>query len=392
MRKIGYILLPIIIGIITFTCLSNFLDSRIYRLLEVKDLNEINNEYGGIYKNKGVVYNNYVINEGNIIIQATSELNVPVSQKPTNFFPIEGMDDVTTLGIQGSQDLTQLSILASQQNILNKQVATIISIQWFYNKDGVKSETFQSNFAPVQFYSVLNNNKIEEKNKEKYSHRVDELLTGSNQYLPEKIYAKVYYKKDILSQTIKVILKPYFCMRANMVKLKDKGLLYKKLISLPNKQKKTIKNINWQNEYSKAEEQGKKMITNNDYMVYDKYYNKNKDTLKTKKNSLNKVNLMDSKEMDDYKLYLDICDNLDIKPYVILMPTNGKWYDCLGLGKEKRQEFYDEVQKIAEERGFKVLNLKEHEYELYYMCDASHFGWKGWLEIDEAIYNNFKKQ
>ena len=60
------------------------------------------------------------------------------------------------------------------------------------------------------------------------------------------------------------------------------------------------------------------------------------------------------------------------------------------FGTRKREEFYDEVQKITEDKGFEVLNLKEHEYEPYFMCDAAHFGGKGWLEVDEEIYKHCK--
>ena len=73
------------------------------------------------------------------------------------------------------------------------------------------------------------------------------------------------------------------------------------------------------------------------------------------------------------------------------MPVNGQWYDQLGLDREERQKFYKKIEEIVEKRGFDVLNFYDKEYEPYFMCDASHFGWKGWLEVDEKLYEHFKK-
>ncbi len=136
-----------------------------------------------------------------------------------------------------------------------------------------------------------------------------------------------------------------FFTREYIVKLKDKGLLYKKLKILGDKNNEEIRTVNWNEEFKKAEEEGKKQVTNNDYMVYDDYYNKYKSTLKSNKDYLKDRNILDSKEYDDFNLYLDICSDLKIKPYVILMPTNGKWYDDLGMKKNERHEFYKTIQK-----------------------------------------------
>ena len=72
------------------------------------------------------------------------------------------------------------------------------------------------------------------------------------------------------------------------------------------------------------------------------------------------------------------------------MPTNGKWYDDLGMVRSERHEFYKNIEDIVKDRGVEVLNFDKKEYKPYFMCDASHFGWKGWLEVDEKLYEHFK--
>ena len=80
MKKIMCMLCPIVIAIVTVVLLNFFLDKQLEHMLDTKDLTEINMEYGSMYKDKGVMYNNYIADNDDIILQATSELNVPVEQ------------------------------------------------------------------------------------------------------------------------------------------------------------------------------------------------------------------------------------------------------------------------------------------------------------------------
>ncbi|MGN0143538.1 MAG: D-alanyl-lipoteichoic acid biosynthesis protein DltD [Clostridium sp.] len=391
-KKFGCFLIPFFAAILALILVNNFLDKSIDNMLETKELSWAGKEYNSVYKDKGVRFNNYFADNDYILLQATSELNVQVPQAPINFFPIQGMNDVETVGVQGWQSLTHLSILGSQSTEnKERKVAIIVSLQWFYNKDGIPPADFQSSFSPVQFYSFLNNEEITEEHKKQYTYRISNMLKGSIQYLPEKIYAKLYMNDSIISKGIKLAFEPYFIARKYIVTLKDKGLLYKKLKLLGNKgENEEIRKIDWDDEFNKAVEEGKENVTNNDYMVYDEYYDKYKSSLDSKKGSLSNRDILNSKEYDDFNLYLDICTDLNIKPYIILMPVNGRWYDDLGMDKDKRDKFYDKIEKIAKDRGFDVLNFNQEEYKPYFMCDASHFGWKGWLKVNEELYKHFK--
>lgn len=390
-KKVIWLLIPFFVALMSMIALNNFLDRNINSMLEKKELSWASKEYESIYKDKGVRFNNYFADNDYILLQATSELNAPVPQAPINFFPIQGMNDVETVGVQGWQSLTHLSILGSQSTKnKDRKVALIVSLQWFYNKDGIPPEDFQSSFSPVQFYAFLENNEITEDHKKKYASRINSLLKGTIQYLPEKIYSKLYVNDSLLYKGIKLVFEPYFYSRKYIVKLKDKGLLYKKLSILGDKEEEEIRTVNWEDEFNKADKEGREKVTNNNYMVSDDFYNKNKSSLQYHKDYLKDRNILDSKEYDDFNLYLDICSDLGIKPYIILMPTNGKWYDDLGMVRSERHEFYKNIEDIVKARGFEVLNFDKKEYKPYFMCDASHFGWKGWLEVDEKLYEHFK--
>ena len=391
-RKIICILFPIVIGIITVIYLNSFLDKNTQAMLEKKDLQEINIAYGSMYKDRGVIYNEYLMKNDYLSLQGSSEFVVPVSQLPTKMFPAKGMEKVVTNGRAYFQTINQTELLGSENNE-NKdaRIALFLSIQWFCDEGGIEPKNFQANFAPVQFYKYLANPQISDKNKKTYATRVNDLLEGNTQFAAEKIYSKLYISDGLGYKIVKGLLTPYFICREKMVELKDKGLLYRRLELLNDKKPATeLKEINWEEEEKKAEEEAKTKETNNDFFVDDNYYNKYlRDNLKAHKDSKKNINLMKSKEFEDYELYLDTCIDLGVKPYIILIPTNGRWYDHTGMAKETRDNFYDTAQKIAEEKGFEVLNLKDEEYTPYFMYDIMHLGWKGWIKVEEELYKHY---
>ncbi len=236
MRKIICAIIPFFVAVISVYFLNSFLEKNIDIMLEKKGLNWASKEYESIYKDQGVMFNNYFADKDYVLLQATSELKVPVTEAPISFFPIKGMNNVETVGVQGWQCITHAEILGSERTEnKNRKVALIVSPQWFYYKKGVPPENFQSSFAPVQFYSFLDNPQITEEHKKQYTSRMVDLLRGSVQYFPEKLYSKLYQNNNILYKTIKFAFEPYYFMRKYTVKLKDKGMLYRKLKMLNDK-------------------------------------------------------------------------------------------------------------------------------------------------------------
>lgn len=394
-RKIICILSPIIVGIITVIFLNSFLDKNTQAMLEKKDLQEINIAYGSMYKDRGVIYNEYLMKNEYLSLQGSSEFVVPVSQLPTKMFPAKGMEKVVTNGRAYFQTINHTELLGSENNEnKDSKIALFLSLQWFCDEGGIEPKNFQANFAPVQFYKYLANPQISDKNKKTYATRVNDLLEGNTQFAAEKIYSKLYISDGLGYKIVKGLLTPYFICREKMVELKDKGLLYRRLELLNDKKAGAeLKEINWEEEEKKAEEEAKTKETNNDFFVDDNYYNKYlRDNLKAHKDSKKNINLMKSKEFEDYELYLDTCIDLGVKPYIILIPTNGRWYDHTGMTKETRDNFYDTAQKIAEEKGFEVLNLKDEEYTPYFMYDIMHLGWKGWIKVEEELYKHYNKK
>ena len=143
--------------------------------------------------------------------------------------------------------------------------------------------------------------------------------------------------------------------------------------------------INWEKENEKAEQQGKMSCTNNPFYVEDEYYNTYiKDKVEELKNTGINVKF-ESKEREDFIHFLSICKDLGIQPYIIMMNTNGYYYDYIGINQDVRGELYDWVSEQCKKYDIDCLTLEEKEYEPYFMHDAMHLGWKGWLYVDYKI-------
>lgn len=125
--------------------------------------------------------------------------------------------------------------------------------------------------------------------------------------------------------------------------------------------------------------------------VHDKYYNNEiKPALEKLNGKYKNINLLKSDEFKDYELFLELCKDMGVKPYIIIESVNGHFYDYAGISMDKRYEYYNKIQEITEKYGFEYLDLKENEYEKHFYFDAMHLGWKGWLYVSEEMAKYFK--
>lgn len=395
MKKFRFFIIPLLVTIIFSVLFNIYVDKEYESLRGKKDLTSIKHTYNHIIRDRGGLLKDEMREEGDLILLGSSEFASPVEQNPINLFPFKGADyDVSIFGRAYTQSLQHANIISNTKNLSEKdKIAIVVSAQWFENSDGIYGSNFAVNFSEMQFYDFFNNSKISEENKKYYAKRISELLKQSGEYGEERIYANLYYRDNFASKVLLSILKPYYSFKEYMLKTKDKVQTIKILKGLDDKEEKTLEDIDWEEEFKKAEETAASKVTNNDIYVEDEYYDTYlRDKYESLKDTWKGKDLINSKELDDYKFFLSICEELNIKPLIILMPVNGLYYDHLGLTLDKRTEFYNTIEEISKEKGFDVLNLQNKEYEKYYMYDAMHLGWKGWLTIDEEMYKYFKEK
>lgn len=397
MKKILCFIIPIVIGIAFAFGLNKFLDYENTKMMNDKNLVPLMSEYATDIKGKGVIINNKFLSEDSIMMLGASDLRIATKQHPTRYFNTNrSKNKVFTIGRPFTQQLQDAITLGSTNpDIKGKKVVLLESLQWFVHPEGVAPRDFQGRFSPIQFYTFLDNKDISKESKEFLCKRVNTLLEGSSEFKSEKLYAKLYNDNSAIAQVEKVLLKPYFYLREKEVLLKEKGRLYLRLKKLKNKTPKDSEAktpFNWKKEEEEAIKDAKKRVKDAPLKLDKDYYDKTlKPNLKKLKNTYKGVNLLESKEMDDYKYFLDICKEQGADLTVVLMPCLPWYYDYAGISQKQRFEFYDVMGKLAKEKGFKVMDLRNKETEDYYLRDVMHLGTRGWLDVSEKLYKQYNE-
>jgi D-alanine transfer protein len=90
-------------------------------------------------------------------------------------------------------------------------------------------------------------------------------------------------------------------------------------------------------------------------------------------------------------MFLNVCKDLEIDVMLISIPVNGMWYDYTGFSKEDREGYYEKIRVISKDYNVRLADFSDKEYEKYFLRDIMHIGWKGWVYVDEAIYNFYQE-
>lgn len=140
-----------------------------------------------------------------------------------------------------------------------------------------------------------------------------------------------------------------------------------------------------------AEKQGKNKCTNNDFGIYDEYW----DTYVEERYKAGEVKekaefYTDSIEYEDLRCFLQVAKELGIDVILVSIPVNEAWYIFQGMLCDK---YYENIKMISKEYDNVVLvDMTKYADEKYFLKDVMHLGWKGWVRVNEALYKEFKKE
>lgn len=395
LKSVSLILVPLIIVMIALASYDKYLDFQ----LENKGFkfDSISDIYALDEKDKGIELMNRCTKKDDLFIIGSSEMRVKVPQNPKNMFPNTNLNcKVNFVGRAYAQSLIDATRIAALEELLkNKKVVIIISLQWFIQPwvflgNEIDVHGYASNFSELQYYRMLKNEHLSEDIKKYVSKRTFEICKNQSELAPSNLFLFSYGNGDVMSSLLLKTINPLYSLRQKFLKIKDKhqGLRLMKNLSAQTERK--IRDINWEEEEVNAQKMGESEC-HNEFYIKDEYYNTYiNEGLDKLKNSFDPdLDLFKSKEFGDYKVLLETCKELGIKPYVVFMSTNGFYYDYAGLNREKRVDFYDKLEKICDEYDFSYLDLREKEYEPYFYIDAMHLGWRGWLYVNKKITEHF---
>lgn len=286
------------------------------------------------------------------------------------------------LGTGGSTDLINAVELASQYDQLKgKKLTFIISPQWFTNH-GLTNQNFDARMSQTQINQMFNQKDLPADLKKRYAQRLLQFPHAHNKpYLREQ--AK--HPEDVSGNYISAF------KENQLVKIEAiKSLFSFKQPPLAHVKPATKEDASWDEMKDKAVDIGKANTKTNRFDIRDPYWKLIKENKrKVKRDYEFNIN---SPEFDDLKLLVQTLHEAGADVQYVSIPSNGRWYDHIGIDKDRREGVYKKIHSTVVDNGGKIYDMTNKDYEKYVISDAVHIGWKGWVYVDQQIAKHMKGQ
>lgn len=334
-----------------------------------------------------------IITENSIVVLGSSELSSSddVAYPRSLFKDGNSNYNMILIGRGYTQCLHHaINVGAYKDNLKNGKIVLILSPQWF-TESHLTSDIYASRFQENNYVEVLKNRNINLETKLEVSERIHYLLTSDpNELDIIKKYEKIYLRESF-NPMLHIEMFFYNLYKDVRTRFDLKKAVENYTVSYDDSPVK-IENIDFENLLNQAELIGKNECTNNELGVYDEYFSTYiKSNYEASKNSNVNNKYTISKEYDDLRLFIKVCKQNQIEPLIISVPVNGRWYDYTGFPSSDRQLYYQNIRDICSEYKVSLADFSDKEYELYFLRDIMHMGWKGWVYLDEVVYEFFKK-
>ena len=259
---------------------------------------------------------------------------------------------------------------AHEQAMPNRKLGLIVSLQWFTD-GGQEPGIFKMRFSYPLYDAFCANPSISDETKRYVARRLHE--EGVDQALVDAGVGKL--PQDFLNNAVFDAMGD-IKLRQALRDVRPEGSFPRQGTEPPD----------FEVLRERALIEAAAACSNNDFGVYNEYWDEYMaPNLESRAGEMAGETLTDTPEYDDLRCFMDVCRECGIEPYIIIMPTNGKWYDHAGLSPEVRAGCYERIRTMCSEAGVECLDLSPYEYEPYYLRDIMHFGWLGWLDVEQGF-------
>ena len=270
-----------------------------------------------------------------------------------------------------------------------KKAVLFLSPQWF-RKPGVLPQAFASRFSENDYMGMLQNENLSKETKQYIIDRTHALLKDDPKTRNRlSRYERVWDTKTATTED--TLLANAWQGFLNEKERITVPLLFDLTAKKTNRTAGNI-SINWTKWLAKAEKDGSR-YQENQFYIDEKNYKKLKPRLSKKKDSNKKAihGYGSSPEYDDLRCFLDVCRDMDIKPLLVILPVNGYYYDYTGFPQTARETYYSNIRNLADAYNAQLADFSADEYTKYFFEDQVHIGRKGWVLINESLYNFYKE-
>ena len=340
-------------------------------------------DYGYVYsgtKSSSTSFVEAAMDDESLIVFGSSEFSTPkklVPQVPSQVF---GKADyglrLMLIGEAYDQSLWHAIALGAYESagIPRNKVAIVVTPGWFTD-GGQDSETFKTRFSYSLYQQLCANDRVSDDDKRYIRERLEALgidetaLNGASPTLPQ----------DYLNGMALGALDD-LKLRQGLVEVRAKG------IDVVDEDVPATPDFETMREEAKAV--GAQKSTTNDWGLEDSFYTEQLEPVfDDLADSRADETYSDTPEYDDLDCFLRIADDCGIEVLVILAPEMGPYYDYIGIDAQTRKGCYDRVRSVvAGHASVQLADFSDREYETYFLYDIVHFGWTGWVDIEQSIY------
>lgn len=339
--------------------------------------------YGYVYsgaKSSSVDFMRANMTDRSLVVFGSSEFSTPASVVPQVASQVFGQTnyglDLMLVGEAYDQSLWQtiaLGALAQDEGLPRQKCALIVSPGWFVD-DGQDASTFQTRFSYSLYQAFCDNDAISDETKAYVKDRLAQLgidetkLDSASGDLPQDGLNRIVFSAfDDLS------------LRRDLSDVRSRGVE-----GVSGQEEQTP---DWDAMRAEALDYAKTRSTNNDWGVEDGFYSKSlAPVLDAAAGSRAGETYTDTPEYDDLATFLKVAGECGVDVMVVICPEMGPYYDLIGIDAQTRENCYGHVRQICEEAGATVCDFSDREYDRYWLYDIVHFGWTGWVDLNQALY------
>lgn len=288
--------------------------------------------------------------------------------------------DMTYVGEGYDQSLWQAiaaGAYGSSGKVKNRKVMIVVSPQWFFKGAGDENK-FYTKFSYSLYRVFMQSDAISSDTKAYVRQRCTDLGVDAGKLAAASHDTPLDAINDAAYATV-----DSWRLRSELANIEGLAPLKSDARKAAEESGTQGAEPDWDALLAQAESEGEAACTNNDYGVYDEFWEKNH----TFDPELfeNFDNAED--EYEDLARFLEVCREVGFEPLVCILPVHGPWYDVSDVASGNRQEYYDRIRAICDEAGASYADFSGFEYEKYFLCDTVHPGWKGWVRIEHAFYD-----
>ena len=284
--------------------------------------------------------------------------------------------DMTYIGEGYDQSLWQAiaaGAYGSSGKVRNRKVMVVVSPQWFFKGSG-DEDKFYTKFSYSLYRACMQSARLSDQTKDYLRRRCSELgidaqrLAAASHDTPlDAINDAAFAAADSWRLRSQI---------PNIVSLAPTK-------SVTRASGQPTGEPDWDTLLASAEAEGQAACTNNDFGVYDEFWEKNHTYDPELFQNFDDA----SDEYADFACLLQVCREVGFEPLVCILPVHGQWYDVSDVSSDERQRYYETIREACQKAGASYADFSPYEYERYFLCDTVHPGWKGWVRIEQAFYD-----